>query len=157
MNTNKYIGWILAGAFVLACFLAIVASPRAQSVNTTPSRGPMGLVGSTGAAGTNGTNAVATAARPSTDTSGGYAWTYPSACLNAGHVPFITAIAEGPSPQSGTNVNVQLEGVPTATAATFRVTKTQSTTVALLGLTITVSITGTSIGATVLDLGCSPQ
>lgn len=116
-----------------------------------------GQTGSAGANGTNGSNAVATAARATTDTSGLYAWTYPASCLNAGHIPYITAVAEGPNPQAGSNVNVQLEGAPSASMASFRVTKTANTTVALLGLTITVAVTGASIGATTLDLGCSPQ
>lgn len=117
--------------------------------------GLKGLVGATGSQGPAGPGAKST--RATTDTSGGYTWTYPSACLNGGNVPSISAIAEGPTPQNSFNVNVQIEGVPSATVANFRVTKTQNTTVALLGLTITVSVVGTSIGTTVLDLTCIPQ
>lgn len=96
-------------------------------------------------------------ARIVTDTSGLAVWTFPASCQHGGNIPLITAIAEGPSPQANSNVNVQIEGAPSATQVSFRVTKTTSTVVALLGLTITVSVTGTSIGATSLDATCVPQ
>lgn len=61
-------------------------------------------------------------------------WTYSTPFSN-GVTPIISAIAE-----TGTGVtdviNVQVEGTPTATSATLRVTRTNRSTVALLGLTI---------------------
>lgn len=148
-------------ALAVLCSLAYGrAHALAQVIFNSPTRGSNGSNGSAGTNGTNGTNgssAIATSARMTTDTSGFYAWTYPAACVHGGNIPALTAIAEGPNPQAGVNANVQLEGAPTTTTASFRVTKTQNTTVALLGLTITVSLTGTSVGATILDLGCSPQ
>lgn len=91
-----------------------------------------------------------------TDTSGFYTWTFPAGC-NTGNVPKVWAIAQGPNPQAGTNINVQIEGAPSTSAASFRVTKTTSTVVALLGLTISVAATGTGIGATTIEIFCQPQ
>lgn len=99
---------------------------------------------------------VLQSASANTDTSGLYTWTYPSPC-NTGNPPKVWAIAQGPNPQAATNINVQLEGAPGNTTASFRVTKTTSTVVALLGLTISVAATGTGIGATPIQMFCEPQ
>lgn len=93
-------------------------------------------------------------ARVTTDGTGLYAWTFPAGCLHSGNIPFFTAVAEGPTPQGGVTINPQVEGVPTATTVSFRVTKVSATTVALLGLTI---LSVNSPSASVLDLECAPQ
>lgn len=60
-------------------------------------------------------------------------WVYPVP-FPAGVVPIVNAIAE----VTGTTdvFNVQVEGTPTNTQCTFRVTRFSQTTVALIGLTI---------------------
>lgn len=92
--------------------------------------------------------------RGQTDATGLYVWTFPSGCQHAGNIPFFSAIAEGPTPQGGVTVNPQVEGIPTATTVSFRVTRVSATTVALLGLTI---LSVATSAATYLDLSCSPQ
>lgn len=61
-------------------------------------------------------------------------WTYSTPFTN-GVTPIISAIAETTSGVTDV-INVQVEGTPTATNATLRVTRTNRSTVALLGLTI---------------------
>lgn len=85
------------------------------------------------------------ATRAQTDSAGLYTWTYPTA-YGAGVVPIIKAIAEGPNPAGGVLINAQLEGAPTNTQCRIRVTKSQQSVVALLGLTI-LSVPA-SVGAT---------
>lgn len=92
--------------------------------------------------------------RVQTDATGLYTWTFPAGCQHVGNIPYFNAVAEGPTPQGGVTVNPQVEGVPTATAVSFRVTRVSATTVALLGLTILSVNTPT---ATYLDLSCAPQ
>lgn len=84
------------------------------------------------------------AATLTTDSSGSVTWTYPSAY---GAAPVVEAVAVA---SAGTTdvLNVQLDGAPTATQAKFKVTRTQQSVVALLGLTI-LSIP-TSVGSTVI-------
>lgn len=122
----------------------------AQSVTTTPSQGPKGATGATGPAGAGGatgptgptgsagpgcsTALAEQCAKLTTATDGTVTWTYPTA-YGAGVVPVIEAVAVGTS--GSTNVvNVQMDGAPTNTAAKFRVTLTQVTSVSLLGLNI---------------------
>lgn len=116
-------------------------------------QGAQGAQGQAGANGTNGTNGapgtVTQQLRATTDATGLYVWTYPNAYAG-GVVPVVEAIAEGPNPQAGVQVNVQLEGAPTNTSARFRVTKSNQSVVALLGLTI-LSIPA-SVGATVIHV-----
>lgn len=92
--------------------------------------------------------------RVQTDGTGLYTWSFPAGCKNASNIPYFNAIAEGPTPQGGVTVNPQIEGVPTATGVSFRVTRTTATVVALLGLTI---LSVNTPGATYLDLTCSAQ
>lgn len=61
-------------------------------------------------------------------------WTFNPPFTN-GVTPIISAIAETTTGVTDV-INVQIEGVPTATSATLRVTRTNRSTVALLGLTI---------------------
>lgn len=80
-------------------------------------------------------DAATQAQRVTTASTGLYTWTYPVAFAN-GVVPIIECAAEGPDPQGGVTVNAQVEGTPTNTAAKIRITRTASTVVALIGLTI---------------------
>ncbi len=80
-------------------------------------------------------DAAMQAQRVATASTGLYTWTYPTPFAN-GVVPIIECCAEGPDPQGGVTVNAQLEGVPTNTSCKIRVTRTASTVVALIGLTI---------------------
>lgn len=73
--------------------------------------------------------------RVTTASTGLYTWTYPVA-YGTGVIPVIECCAEGPDPQSGVTVNAQVEGTPTNTSCKIRVTRTASTVVALIGLTI---------------------
>lgn len=61
-------------------------------------------------------------------------WTFNPPFTN-GVTPIISAIAETATGVTDV-INVQIEGTPTATAATLRVTRTNRSTVALIGLTI---------------------
>lgn len=61
-------------------------------------------------------------------------WTYSTPFTN-GVVPRIVAVAETTSGVTDV-INVQVEGTPTNTQAVLRVTRTNRSTVALLGLTI---------------------
>lgn len=115
----------------------------AGGTGATGSAGPTGPSGATGPAGAAGT--VFQSASATTDTTGLYAWTYPVA-YGAGVVPIVWAMAEGPNPSAGVLVNIQLQGPPTNTSCSFRVTKTNQAVVALLGLTI-LSVPA-SVGAT---------
>lgn len=61
-------------------------------------------------------------------------WTYPTA-FAAGTLPRIQAIVE--TSMGVTDVlNAQIEGTPTATSCQIRVTRTQRSTVSLIGLTV---------------------
>lgn len=111
-------------------------------------------VGPTGPQGPAGTPALNYGARAQTDATGLYVWTFPAGCLHSGNIPYFNAIAEGPTPQGGTTVNPQIEGVPTATTVSFRVTRVSATTVALIGLTI---LSVNNPVATYLDMSCAPQ
>jgi hypothetical protein len=126
----------------------------AGAIGAPGSVGSQGIKGDTGATGAAGTNAVNFGARVQTDATGVYTWTFPAGCQHSSNIPYFNAVAEGPTPQGGVTVNPQVEGVPTATTVSFRVTKVTATTVALLGLTI-LSVPGNS--ATFLDLTCAPQ
>ncbi len=90
-------------------------------------------------------------ARLQSASDGSLTWTF-SPPFDVGVIPTIQAIAEtGVGVQDV--VNVQIEGVPTNTSVTVRVTRTQRSVVALLGLTI-LSIPG-SVGATWVHLTAS--
>lgn len=130
----------------------------------TGAQGPQGIQGVTGAAGsagaagtngsngTNGTNGtIFQSATATTDTAGLYAWTYPTPYAG-GIVPQCWGQAQGPNPAGGVLVNIQNEGAATNTARSFRVTKTNASVVALIGLTI-LSIPA-SVGATTIDVFC---
>lgn len=73
-------------------------------------------------------------ARMTSAADGSVVWTFNPPFTN-GVTPIISAIAE-----TGVGVtdviNVQIEGTPTSTSASLRVTRTNRSTVALLGLTI---------------------
>lgn len=63
-----------------------------------------------------------------------YTWTYPVA-FGAGVVPICNAIAQT-APGATDLINVQIDGVPTNTQCTFRITRYQQSVAALLGLTV---------------------
>ena|ERR1700748_3117901 len=107
--------------------VTITGTSPAQVVNFTLQTG---LTGPAGTPGTAFLSATAT-----TDSAGLFNWTFPTP-FSAGVVPQCWAMAQGPSPVGGVLVNIQVEGIPTNTAVSFRVTKTNQVTVALLGLTI---------------------
>lgn len=87
-------------------------------------------------------------ARLQTAVNGTLTWTYPTP-FDAGVVPQIMAIAETAVGVTDV-INVQVEGTPTNTQAVIRVTRTNQTVVALLGLTI-LSVP-TNVGATWVNL-----
>lgn len=72
--------------------------------------------------------------RVQTAADGTYTFAYPIA-YPAGYVPRLSALVEAPSGSTDV-INIQVDGVPTNTQAKFRVTRTQQSVVALLGLTI---------------------
>lgn len=114
--------------------------------------GAAGSAGTNGSNGTNGTNGtIFQSATATTDTAGLYAWTYPTPYAG-GIVPQCWGQAQGPNPAGGVLVNIQNEGAATNTARSFRVTKTNASVVALIGLTI-LSIPA-SVGATTIDVFC---
>lgn len=65
---------------------------------------------------------------------GSLTWTFNPPFTN-GVTPIISAIAETASGVTDV-INVQVEGTPTSTTANLRVTRTNRSTVALIGLTI---------------------
>lgn len=65
---------------------------------------------------------------------GSLVWTFSPPFTN-GVTPIISAIAETPTGVTDV-INVQIEGTPTSTSANLRVTRTNRSTVALIGLTI---------------------
>lgn len=65
---------------------------------------------------------------------GSLTWTFNPPFTN-GVTPIISAIAETTAGVTDL-INVQIEGTPTATSANLRVTRTNRSTVALIGLTI---------------------
>lgn len=77
---------------------------------------------------------------------GSLVWTFTPPFTN-GVTPIISAIAETSSGVTDV-INVQIEGTPTSTSANLRVTRTNRSTVALIGLTV-LSLP-TSPGATVV-------
>lgn len=86
-----------------------------------------------------------------TASDGTVTWTYPVP-YGAGVVPWVGATAQ--ATQGSTDViNVQLDGAPTNTQAKFRVTRTQITVAALLGLNI-LSVPA-SPGATVIKVSAT--
>lgn len=85
--------------------------------------------------GTSSSGATFQVALATTDGDGLVTWTFPLAYAS-GVVPQCNGIAIGPSPASGVVISVQLEGNPTNTSAKFRVTKSNITAAALLGLNI---------------------
>lgn len=160
---NFSIGTVTSVPYGSAPSIVIAGTPYNPIMNVqmetgqtgnTGSSGAAGGVGPTGPTGPSGAAALNFGARAQTDTTGLYVWTFPTGCKNAGNIPYFSAVAEGPSPQSGVTVNPQVEGVPTATTVSFRVTRVTATTVSLIGLTI-LSVTAAS--ATFLDLTCAPQ
>lgn len=69
-----------------------------------------------------------------------YTWTYPTA-FGAGVVLVCNGIAETTAAATDL-INVQIDGAPTNTQCTFRITRYQQSVVALIGLTI-LSLNGT--------------
>lgn len=123
----------------------------------TPSDAIPPAVSDTGAIGTTPTKfsieghthaSKARKARVTTATDGSYTWTFDTP-FDVGVVPIIVGVAE-----TGVGVtdviNLQVEGTPTNTGAKIRVTRTQRSVVALIGLTI-LSIPA-SPGATIVHL-----
>ena len=102
-------------------------------IGPTGPTGATGAVGATGPAGANATQIQSI--RATTDAAGLYTWTY-STPYGVGVIPHIYALAQGPDPVAGVLVNAQVEGIPTNTSCKIRVTKTNASVVALLGLTI---------------------
>lgn len=156
MSIRKYSLIYICAAIVSLFVLA--AAIRAQNIVPTidPSGCLTGMVpmyGSGGAGGTCGqiTDWVGQGTRATTDSAGLYVWTF-STAFGVGVSPICWGNAIGPNPQAGVIVNLQTEGTPTNTTARFRVTKTNSTVVALLGLTILAL--PASVGATTIDVFC---
>lgn len=101
--------------------------------------GVQGIPGPTGPSGT-----FTQSKKLTTDAAGAVTWTFDTPFAAA---PDVTGVAQ--STVGSTDViNVQLDGVPTTTQAKLKVTRTQQSVVALLGLTI-LSIPA-SVGATVV-------
>lgn len=73
-------------------------------------------------------------ARMTSAVDGSLTWTFNPPFTN-GVTPIISAIAETASGVTDV-INVQVEGTPTSTTANLRVTRTNRSTVALIGLTI---------------------
>lgn len=125
------------------------------NTGVTGSQGNQGVAGNNGSNGSNGSNGTNgttfQSATVTTDTAGLYTWTYPIP-FGTGIVPQCWAQAQGPSPAGGVLVNIQNEGIATNTSRAFRVTKTNASVVALIGLTI-LSIPA-SVGATTIDIFC---
>lgn len=72
--------------------------------------------------------------RATTSTAGLYTWTYPTP-YSPGVVPVIQAVVEGTAGSTDV-INAQLNGAPTNTSVTIRITRTVQSVVSLLGLTI---------------------
>jgi len=72
--------------------------------------------------------------RVATNSAGLYTWTYPVP-FASGIVPVIECSCEGPDPQNGTVVNVQIEGTPTNTSCKIRVNRS-TTTIQVLGISV---------------------
>jgi len=119
------------------------ATGPAGPPGATGAQGPQGPVGATGASGSAGTTFQS--ATGNTDAAGLFVWTFPTP-FSSGVTPICWAMAQGPNPAGGVLVNIQLEGTPSNTTASFRVTKTTQAVVSLLGLTI-LSVPA-SVGAT---------
>lgn len=82
--------------------------------------------------------------RVQTAADGTYTWVYPTP-FATGNIPKIFVVAEGGVGVTDV-INAQTDGPPTATQCKIRVTRTQASVVALLGLTI-LSVPAT-VGAT---------
>jgi len=82
--------------------------------------------------------------RVQTAADGTYTWVYPTP-FATGNIPKIFVVAEGGAGVTDV-INAQTDGPPTATQCKIRVTRTQQSAVALLGLTI-LSVPA-SVGAT---------
>lgn len=86
--------------------------------------------------------------RVTTATDGTFTWTFPNA-FGVGTVPKIALVAEATAGSTDV-INAQVDGTPTNTQVKVRVTRTQISVVALLGLSI-LSVPA-SPGATVVDI-----
>lgn len=86
--------------------------------------------------------------RATTAADGTYTWVYPTA-FATGTVPKIALVAEATAGSTDV-INAQVDGTPTETQVKVRVTRTQKSVVALLGLTI-LSVPANP-GATVVDI-----
>lgn len=107
------------------------ATGATGSTGATGGVGPTGATGSTGAAGPAGSpGTVKQGVRAQTLATGLYTWTYP-APYAGGVVPIIEATPEG---SASVIVNAQIEGAPTNTQCTIRVTRTAAVTV--LGISV---------------------
>lgn len=131
--------------FTGATYQSVMKKPNAgaQAVSVSPAQGP---AGATGAAGTPGS--VVQARTVTTNSSGSVTWTYPAAYAG-GVVPIVTCLAVASSGSTDV-INCQSDGAPTNTSAAFKVTRTQQSVVALLGLTI-LSVPA-SVGVTTLHV-----
>lgn len=129
MTRAQWSAWAVAFIIVLGgvSFRSTQENPaHGQIVTTSPSQGPQGPAGTPGT--------VEQRAVVTTASDGTYTWVYPSA-YGAGVVPVVTSVAQATAGSTDV-INVQLDGAPTNTQAKFRVTRTQQSVVALLGLTI---------------------
>lgn len=86
--------------------------------------------------------------RATTAADGTFTWTFPTP-FASGTQPKIALVAEAPAGSTDV-INAQVDGTPTNTQVKVRVTRTQQSVVALLGLTI-LSVPG-SAGATTVDI-----
>ncbi len=82
-----------------------------------------------------------------------FTWTYPTP-FGAGVVPICNAIAQTPSGNTDL-INVQIDGVPTNTAVTFRITRYSQSFLSLLGINI-LGVNSAAIGITLHMLALEP-
>lgn len=106
--------------------IAVVGEYVGNGVMTLVEDDAVNLKGSSGT--------VSQQIRVTTASSGLYTWTYPVAYAS-GVVPVIECMAEGPDPQSGAVISVQIEGVPTNTSCKIRVSRS-TTTIQVLGINV---------------------
>lgn len=127
------------GAAFLAGLVIVVVGYNVRSTQESPTAQSQAVTAVGG-------NLSTQAKTITTAVDGTVTWTYPVA-YPSGQVPIVVGVAQATFGATDV-INVQLDGTPTNTAAKFRVTRTQQSVVALIGLTI-LSVPA-SVGATTL-------
>lgn len=82
-----------------------------------------------------------------------FTWTYPTP-FAAGVVPVCNAIAQTPTGNTDL-INVQIDGAPTNTAVTFRITRYSQSFLSLLGINI-LGVNSAAVGITLHMLALEP-